>query len=66
MPGAGRHVRSARDDPAAVGERSDPLDVDHDLVAVGEEPGRLAEDADAGRRAGRDDVAGLQRDEARA
>jgi hypothetical protein len=45
-----------RHDPAGVHEPPDPLDLDRDDVAVAEEPGRVAEDADAARRAGRDDT----------
>ena len=45
--------------PAPVREPSDPFDLNNHLIAVGQEPRRLSEGADAWRGAGGDDVAGL-------
>ena len=48
-----------------VAHEADALDLDLDLVARRERDLRLAEDADAGGRAGQDQVAGLEREDAR-
>ena len=45
----------------AVGDGADPVDLADDLVAVLEPQRRLAEAADAARRAGEDQVARLER-----
>src|SRR2546421_2795216 len=48
--------------PDRVGQAAEALDLDRHLVAVGQQSLRLPEDADAGRRARRDQVAPLERD----
>ena len=45
-----------------VGQGAEALDLDRNLVAVLQQHLRVAEDADARGRAGRDEVAGLERD----
>src|SRR3954470_3105102 len=47
-----------------VGQGAEALDLDRDLVTVLQQDLRIPEDADAGRRARGDQVAGLQRDRA--
>ena len=54
-----------RDGLHRVGDAANAVDLAHDLVAVLEPEGRLAEAADAARRACEDEVARLERDEAR-
>src|SRR5512146_3136327 len=56
---------SGTDHAAAIDEPTNAVDLDDDHVPVVQEPRRLAEDADATRRPGRDDVAGLEGHEPR-
>src|SRR5512143_322753 len=57
---------STGDHAAAIDQLPDPVDLDRDLIAVGQEAWWVAEDPDATGRPGRDDVAGFEGHEPRA
>src|SRR5436853_6225556 len=63
MPAAAVTLGRRRD--AAIPHRADAVDRAHDLLADGEVAARIARGADAGGRAGEDQVTGLEGAEAR-